>query len=265
MDYTHLFILSLVQGLTEFLPVSSAAHLILLPELAGWEDQGLVYDIAAHAGSLIAVLVFFQKDLSRISMAWVHSLQGQPVSQDAKIAWYVILATLPVAIAGLVIYDTVATIFRNPVIIAIATIVFGLLLWWADAKGKRIRNQQTLTLMDAILIGVAQMLALVPGVSRSGITMTAGLMLGFDRYTAARFSFFLAIPAIILASLHEIYRYFGEVTDTDPLAFLMVTVVSGISAWVAIKFFLTLIERTGMLPYVIYRLLLGIFLLFVFV
>src|SRR5690606_34410602 len=196
---------------------------------------------------------------------WINSLQGQPASQDSRIAWYVILATLPVAIAGLLIYDMVATVFRNPVIIAVATIVFGLLLWLADAKGKRIRNQQTLTLKDAILIGFAQMLALVPGVSRSGITMTAGLMLGFDRYTAARFSFYLAIPTIILASLHEIYRYFGEVTNTDPVAFLMVSVVSGISAWLAIKFFITLIERTGMLPYVIYRMLLGLFLLVYFI
>ena len=264
MDYLHLLLLSIVQGLTEFLPISSSAHLILLPELAGWEDQGLVYDIAAHVGSLIAVLVYFYKDIKKHSMAWIGSLQGGPVTQDARLVWYVIIGTLPVAISGLIFYEIVATAFRNPLIIAGATILFGLLLWWADVEGKRARDQQTLNLKDAVLIGLAQLLALVPGVSRSGITMTAGLMLGFDRHTAARFSFYLAIPVILLAGGYEIYRYFGEGNNTNLVAFMMVVVVSGISAWIAIKFFLALLERTGMLPYAIYRIFLGSILLYLY-
>ena len=251
----------MVQGLTEFLPISSSAHLILLPEIAGWQDQGLAYDIAAHTGSLIAVLVFFHKDLSRITVAWINSLQGRPVTHDAMLFWYILLATIPVSVAGLLVYDVVASTFRNTLIIAFASIIFGLLLWWADVKNRGIRTVQGLQLKDAIIIGTSQILALVPGVSRSGITMTAGLMLGFDRYTSARFSFYLAIPTILLAGGYEIFSYIENMTDADPQAFLFIVVTSAVSAWLAIKFFITLVERTGMLPYVIYRILLGIFLI----
>ena len=264
MDYLHLLILSIVQGLTEFLPVSSSAHLILLPQIAGWKDQGLVYDIAAHMGSLVAVLFYFRQDISRILFAWIDSLQGNPVTQDARIAWYVLIATIPVALCGYILYDIVASLFRNPLIIAYATILFGIVLWWSDIQGKKIRNQEKLRLSDALWIGMAQVLALVPGVSRSGITMSAGLVLGLDRQTSARVSFLLAVPVIILAGGHEIYRYVGEGANTDPLAFLMVLVFSAISAWLAIRFFLALLDRTGMLPYVIYRIALGMFLLYVY-
>lgn len=265
MDYLHLIFLSLVQGLTEFLPISSSAHLILLPEIAGWEDQGLVYDIAAHVGSLIAVLVFFHKDLMRISIAWINSLQGDTATQESRLFWYIILATVPVAVAGLFFYEIVETVFRSPLIIASTSIVFGFLLWWADVKGKRVRTVHNLQLKDALLIGATQILALVPGVSRSGITMTTGLMLGFDRHTTARFSFYLSIPTIMLAGSYEIFRYFGEMTNIDPVAFILVVATSGTSAWIAIKLFITLVERTGMLPYVIYRVLLGVFLLVFFI
>lgn len=265
MEYLQLVLLGIVQGVTEFLPISSSAHLILLPQLAGWQDQGLVYDIAAHIGSLVAVMFYFRQDITRFSTAWLGSLQGQASDQDARIAWYIILATLPVAVAGLVSYETVATHFRNPALIAGASIAFGLLLWWADARGKRIRNQQNLQIRDAVIVGFAQVLALVPGVSRSGITMTAGLMLGLDRQTTARFSFYLAIPVIILAGGFEVYRYFAmEISGTDPLAFMLVMIVSGISAWLTIRLFLALLEQTGMLPYVIYRICLGVFLLYWF-
>lgn len=253
-----------MQGLTEFLPISSSAHLILLPRLANWEDQGLVYDIAAHMGSLVAVLFYFRQDIASILFAWAGSLRGNPATQDAKIAWYVIIATLPVAICGFIFYDIVATIFRNPLVIAGSTIVFGIVLWWSDKQGRKIYNLDKLKLKDALWIGIAQMLALIPGVSRSGITMTAGLMLDFDRYTAARFSFLLAIPVIVLASGHEIYRYAGEGANTDPVAFIAVVLFSAISAWLAIRFFLALLDRTGMLPYVIYRIFLGFFLLYVY-
>lgn len=265
MDYIHLFILSLVQGLTEFLPISSSAHLILLPELAGWKDQGLAYDIAAHIGTLLAVVIYFRGDLARIVVAWTDSLRGGVVTQDARLFWYIIIATIPVAVAGLLFYEVIATTLRNTLIIALTSIIFGLLLWWADIKGKRRRTESGLQLKDAILIGATQILALVPGVSRSGITMTTGLMLGFNRHTSARFSFYLSIPAILLAGVHEVYRYFSELAEIDPVAFIMVVAVSGISAWLAIRFFITLIERTGMLPYVIYRLLLGAFLLVFFI
>ena len=264
MNYFHLIILGLVQGLTEFLPISSAAHLILLPQLAGWEDQGLAYDIAAHIGSLVALIVFFRAELRRMSVAWWRSMVNNNPSEDARLVWNILIATIPVSIAGFLLYDVVANLLRNPLIIASTTILFGLLLLWFDKTGGKIRHQRDLKLKDALLVGIAQAIALIPGTSRSGITMTAGLMLGFTRHTAARFSFFLAIPVILLAGGYQAFQYLQTGAETDPVAFLIVAFVSGTSAWFAIRFFLALIERTGMLPYVIYRLLLGGFLFYLF-
>ena len=264
MNYFHLIILGLVQGLTEFLPISSSAHLILLPQLAGWEDQGLAYDIAAHIGSLVAVIVFFHTELQQMIMAWWRSLINNSSSDDARLMWNILIATIPVSIFGFLLYDIVATMFRNPLIIASTTVLFGLLLLWSDKAGGKIRHQRDLKLKDALLVGIAQAIALIPGTSRSGITMTAGLMLGFTRHTAARFSFFLAIPVILLAGGFQAFHYFQDGVETDPVAFLIVVFVSGASAWLAIKFFLALVERTGMLPYVVYRILLGGFLFYLY-
>jgi undecaprenyl-diphosphatase len=265
LDLLHLILLGLIQGLTEFLPVSSSAHLILLPKISGWEDQGLVYDVAAHLGSLIAVIAYFKKDLKRMVSAWIKSLSGKPENTDSVFMWYLIIATLPVAIIAYLFYDFVSLWLRDPLVIAIASIIFGLLLWWADASGKRLRNLDHVNLKDCIWIGLAQILSLIPGTSRSGITMTAGLMLGLDRTSAARFSFLLAVPTIMLAGGHEIYRFFILDIRIDPAAFCIILFVSAISAWCAIKLFLNLIEQTGMLPFVIYRLLLGTVLIYLFI
>ncbi|MGH8120568.1 MAG: undecaprenyl-diphosphate phosphatase, partial [Gammaproteobacteria bacterium] len=216
MDYSHLLILGLVQGLTEFLPVSSSAHLILVPRLAGWEDQGLVFDIFAHLGSFIAVLLYFHKDLARILPAWANNLHRPFSAGDGRIFWYLLIATFPSAVAGLLLYETVATMFRNPLLIACTSIFFALLLWLADYTGKRMRKEHHLSLVDAVWIGMAQVLSLVPGTSRSGITMTAGLFLGLDRHTAARFSFLLALPTILLAGGYDIYKYLQGGAAVDP-------------------------------------------------
>ena len=264
MEYSHLLILGLVQGLTEFLPVSSSAHLILLPRLAGWEDQGLVFDIFAHLGSLVAVLLYFRKDLMRIVPDWANSLHRPSATGDGRICWYLIIATFPSAVAGLLLFEIVSTIFRNPLLIACTSIFFALVLWLADTTGKRVRKEQHLSIMDAVWIGMAQVLSLVPGTSRSGITMTAGLFLGLDRHTAARFSFLLALPTILLAGSYDVYKYFQAGTEADPAALAVIVTASVVSSWCAIHFFLTLIERTGMLPYVLYRLLLGGVLLYLY-
>lgn len=264
MDYSHFLILGLLQGLTEFLPVSSSAHLILLPRLAGWEDQGLVFDIFAHLGSLVAVLFYFRKDLTRIVPDWFNSLQQPSTVKDGRICWYLIIATIPSAIAGLLLYEIVSTMFRSPLLIACTSIFFALLLLLADSAGKRIRQEHNISLMDAVWIGMAQVLSLVPGTSRSGITMTAGLFLGFDRHTAARFSFLLALPTIMLAGGYDIYQYVQAGSAADPGALAIILIASAVSSWFAIRFFLALIERTGMLPYVIYRLLLGMVLLYLY-
>ena len=264
MEYSRLLILGLVQGLTEFLPVSSSAHLILMPRLAGWEDQGLVLDIFAHLGSLIAVLLYFRKDLARIVPAWANSLHRPASAGDGRICWYLLIATFPSAVAGLLLYETVATTFRNPLLIAYTSIFFALVLLLADYTGKRVRKEHHLSLKDAVWIGLAQVLSLMPGTSRSGITMTAGLFLGLDRHTAARFSFLLALPTIMLAGGYDIYKYLQGGTGAEPGALAVILLASAISSWCAIRFFLALIERTGMLPYVIYRLLLGMVLLYLY-
>jgi undecaprenyl-diphosphatase len=265
LDFIQLIILGLVQGLTEFLPISSSAHLILVPEFTGWEDQGLVNDIAVHLGSLLAVVIYLRRDLKQIFSAWFSSLSGNGQTPESLLFWYVALGSIPIAIAGYLMRDIADTYFRSPVIIAIATILFGLVLWWADKVSKRLRNMQDLRIRDALLIGLAQILAIVPGTSRSGITMTAGLMLGLDRNTAARFSFLLSIPTILMAGGYEGLRYLLDGAPTDWGDFFILACISAVSAWFAIHYFLKLLERTGMLPYVIYRIVLGLFLVFVFV
>ena len=259
MEFIHLIILGLIQGLTEFLPVSSSAHLILLPALAGWKDQGIVYDIAVHAGSLGAVVLYFRKDIQAMIVGWLASFSATNKDKDFLL-WYLLMATIPVGLAGLLLHDFVATTLRSPQVIATASIVFGLVLWWADKYGARSRSQGELSWRDALIIGIAQALAIIPGTSRSGITITAGLMLGLDRQSASRFSFLLAIPVIILATGYETYKLSSGQMDFDWVSLITVSAVAFFSAWLSIHYFLKLLNRTGMLPYVIYRVLLGLLL-----
>ena len=255
MNTLHAIILGLLQGLTEFLPISSSAHLVLLPKLLDWADQGLLYDVAAHFGSLLALLIYFRKDLGNMTAGWVKSFTvGR--NREADLVWFLIIATLPICLAGLLFHDLTG-LLRDPLIIAGATILFALLLWWADSRGKRRRSLEDFRLRDAVVIGLLQVLAIIPGTSRAGITITAGLMLGLNREAASRFSFLLAIPVILLASGNELLNVSVSALQVDWTALLTVTVVSFISAWLTIHWFLKLVEWTGMLPYVIYRLFLG--------
>ncbi len=255
MDVLHSIILGLLQGLTEFLPISSSAHLILLPELMDWTDQGLLYDVAAHFGSLLALLIYFRKDLEKMTAGWVRSFNSGR-NAEANLVWFLIIATLPICLAGLLFHDMTG-LLRDPLIIAGATVLFSLLLWWADGYGGRQRSLDDFRLRDAIVIGLFQALAMVPGTSRSGITITAGLLLGLNREAASRFSFMLAIPTILLASGYELLNVSLSAIQVDWTALFTVTAVSFVSAYATIHFFLKLVERTGMLPYVIYRLFLG--------
>jgi undecaprenyl-diphosphatase len=249
----------LIQGITEFLPVSSSAHLILLPALVGWEDQGIIYDIAVHTGSLGAVILYFRIDLQILIRGWLATFSKNSSDKD-YLLWYLLLATIPVGLAGLLLHDLVATSLRSPQVIATASIVFGLVLWWADKYGAHSRTQHGLSWRDALIIGLAQAIAIVPGTSRSGITITAGLMLGMDRQSASRFSFLLAIPVIILATGYESYKLSSGYIDIDWAALIVVTFMAFVSALLAIHYFLKLLDRSGMLPYVIYRVLLGLLL-----
>jgi len=257
MDNLHAIYLALLQGFTEFLPISSSAHLILLPRLLGWTDQGLAFDVAVHVGTLVAVLVYFRADVILLLSAWLRSLGTRQTDADARLAWFVILGTLPAAVLGLLLHDVVETWLRSPLVIAAATIGFGVLLGVADWYGRQQRDEHTLRVTDVMVIGVAQALALVPGTSRSGITMTAGLALGMTRSAAARFSFLLSIPLIMMAGGYETLKLVEQAEPVDWQAIMIGSGVSAVSAWLCIHFFLKLIERIGMMPFVVYRLLLG--------
>lgn len=264
METLQIVILALVQGITEFLPISSSAHLILVPVLTDWPDQGLAFDVAVHAGTLTAVVLYFRKELARMLVEWVASFRGR-LTPDARLAWAVLIGTVPVGLAGLVFKDLIETQLRSPMVIAGATIVFGLLLWYADKTGRRGKDEYGLLLCDVLVIGLAQALALIPGTSRSGITITAALMLGLKREAAARFSFLLSIPVIFLAGSLETLEYLTDASITDAQPLLLGALISAISAYACIHYFLKLLERIGMMPFVAYRLVLGAVLVVMFI
>lgn len=256
-------ILALIQGFTEFLPISSSAHLILPSQLLGWEDQGLAFDVAVHVGTLLAVMLYFREEVGQLTVNWFASLRGQH-NAHSRLAWLIIWATIPAGLAGLFGSDLVENAARSALVIATTTVVFGLLLWFADARASQRQGIEQLTLRQAIFVGIAQALALIPGTSRSGITMTAGMMLGLTKTDAARFSFLLSIPIIIMAGG---YQGLKLVQTPEPVAWLPVVVgmvTSFIAAYVCIHVFLQVISRMGMLPFVIYRLALGALLFFWF-
>ncbi|MGB5398057.1 MAG: undecaprenyl-diphosphate phosphatase [Gammaproteobacteria bacterium] len=264
MDIIQIIVLALVQGLTEFLPISSSAHLILVPLVTHWQDQGLVFDVAVHAGTLSAVVLYFRTELRKMLVDWIASLGGRH-SADSKLAWAVLVGTIPVGLAGLVFKDFISANLRSSEVIAITTIVFGLLLWFADARGARARDEYSLSWKDVLVIGVAQAIALIPGTSRSGITITAALLLGLNRQAAARFSFLLSIPVIVLAGGLETLEYLDVASVTDINDLLLGAFISALSAYLCIHYFLKLLERIGMLPFVAYRLVLGVVLFALFV
>ena len=259
MDFIQAFFLAIVQGLTEFLPISSSAHLILVPELLGWPANGLAFDVAVHIGTLLAVVAFLKKEIAQIVPAWLGGWRAFSWSNDGMLGWLVVIATIPVGIVGLLAGDYIELNLRTSLLIAATTLLFGLLLGWAD-KGASSNTGQlnSLSIKHTVLVGAAQALALIPGTSRSGITMTALLALGYSRNAAARFSFLMAIPAIALPGLLKTNELLGSdrVVAWDTLG--IGVVVSAIVAFLTMRWFIGLIERVGMKPFVIYRVLLAV-------
>ena len=272
-------LLALLQGLTEFLPVSSSAHLILPSQLLGWPDQGLTFDVAVHLGSLSAVLFYFRGELRRLLRGGARGARQGRWNEELNMLACLAVATLPVAVAGALLHSWVEGNMRSLPVIAGATIGFGLLLGVAD----RLRGGRDVSIRAALWIGLAQMLALVPGTSRSGITMTAGLVCGLSRQRAAQFSFLLSIPVILAAALFKLTALF-QVAAAQPTAqpgaepippgadigaavdwgqLLLGMGLSGVTAFLAIAWFLRWVERVGFMPFVIYRCLLGLFLFYV--
>ena len=261
MTLIQIIVLSLIQGLTEFLPVSSSAHLILGSRVFSWPDQGLVFDVATHLGTLLAVLVYFRKDLWNMVLPWLGSGKGDEDSR--KLGLTLIIASIPAIVAGGLLHSWVESALRDIRVIAFTTIGFGGLLWWADARFSRSRHMQDMTMKSGFLIGLAQMLALVPGTSRSGITITMGRMLGFDADSAARFSFLLSIPIIAAAGGYGVLRMLLHDAPIDWFQFGLAIVLSALAGWLCIAAFLALLQRVGLVPFVIYRLALGVALLWI--
>lgn len=260
MEWWQAIVLAILQGLTEFLPISSSAHLILPSQLLGWPDQGLAFDVAVHVGTLLAVMAYFRRDIVKLTKGFCDSTFFAKPNMDGKLAWCIILATLPAGFIGLCLNGSVETYLRNALVIATTTTVFGLLLWYADRKQNLTKSISQIGFRQALIIGSAQALALIPGTSRSGITITAAMLLGYDRQTAAKFSFLLSIPLILLAGSFKTYEM---LTTTHPIPWsfiFMGAAVSFVSAYICIYYFLKLIEQLSMTPFVIYRLLLGAFL-----
>lgn len=264
MDLLEIIVLALLQGLTEFLPISSSAHLILPSKLLGWNDQGLAFDVAVHVGTLAAVMLYFRRDIVRLLQGWLSTGFSRRPSADGRLAWYVIIATLPAGITGLVFNHWIEDNLRSVEVIAWTTIGFGILLGLADRRQGHIGVGQ-LTLLMVVIIGLAQALALIPGTSRSGITMTAALLLGMQRSDAARFSFLLSIPLILAAGGLKTLELSQSLLPVDWQALIIGAALSAVSAWLCIYYFLAFINRIGMLPFVIYRLVLGAVLFLFFV
>ncbi|MDN6180235.1 MAG: undecaprenyl-diphosphate phosphatase [Halomonas subglaciescola] len=264
MDWLQVIVLAVVQGFTEFLPVSSSAHLILVPALTTWQDQGLAFDVALHMGSLLAVVTYFRREIFTMLQSSFKVLRGQGIDGEARLALGVALATLPVCIVGLIFRDVIEQHMRSTLIIGVALIGFGLLLGYADWTRKGTRDEYQLRGRDIALIGCAQALALIPGTSRSGITITAALMVGMSRAAAARFSFLLSIPVTVLAGGMEIITLSRQAAPIEWSTLLTGTALAGVSAYLCIHFFLAFIARLGMQPFVLYRIVLGVWLLWLF-
>ena len=259
METLQAILLAIIQGLTEFLPISSSAHLILLSELSGWKDQGLVFDVALHFGTLLAVIFYFREDLlNMFCPAHFKSIDALIHSQLGII----LVATIPVVLVGGLFNQLIEQHLRSPMIIAMATAFFGLLLFLADYRNKHKGKGIAVDLGIGFLIGLSQVFSLIPGTSRSGITITAGLFLGLSREEAAKFSFLLAIPVIIAASVFELYQLSQvEALIFDYLDLFLGIIVSFVVAFLTIKWFLKMVQKIGMLPFFIYRILLAVFLL----
>jgi undecaprenyl-diphosphatase len=270
MPLYQAIVLALVQAFTEFLPVSSTAHLTLFPWLLGWQDPGLAFDVALHAGTLLAVLLYFFKDwltlaLCGVGLKYPANAPSEEVAQQKKLFWYMVIGTIPGGLLGALFERKIEDHFRTPYVIAISMIAIALVMWWADSKSRLTKALEQSNVGDAVTIGTAQALALCPGVSRSGITITAGLFRGFTREAATRFSFLLSAPLIagaVVSHLPKLIKLHKAGELDLPLSTLLISIlVSGIAGYFVIAFFLRYLRTHTLKVFVFYRLLFGIIIL----
>jgi undecaprenyl-diphosphatase len=257
MTWIQVIVLAVVQGLTEFLPISSSGHLVLVPSMLGWSDQGLVFDVAVHFGSLGAVCVYFRNDIAALLRGSLSVASGDTESPESRMAMAIAIGTVPAAVAGLSLASWISDNLRHPSVVVVTLAGFGIVLALADTFGKRQRVIADVRIRDAIAIGLAQALALVPGTSRSGVTISAALMLGFQRRDAARFSFLLSAPVILLATLYETAVLIMDGGSVAWSTLGAAALVSGVVAYLSIEFFMRFVTAIGLLPFAVYRLLLA--------
>lgn len=262
MTILHILILSVIQGVTEFLPISSSGHLILLPHFFGWENQGLEMDIALHVGTLLAVLIYFRDDIwgmcTHFFQFCIQGFRPQLLDDQVRLALSLVVATLPAIVVGFILKKTGMDDIRQVWVIATSSIVFGLVLFASDRFGAQEKSLQAITLKRGLLIGLAQAIALIPGVSRSGICISAALSLGFTRLAAARFAFLMSIPSILGAATLTTIDVVKEGKSFDWSNIGLAILFSGLAGFVAIHFMITFLARHSLTPFVIYRILLGL-------
>jgi undecaprenyl-diphosphatase len=265
MGWIEAVVLGVVQGLTEFLPISSSAHLRLVGEVFGWDDPGAAFTAITQIGTEAAVLLYFRRDIARIVVAWLGSLAGRRKGDpDARMGWLIIVGSIPIVVLGLLFQDDIETTLRDLRIVATALIVFSLILFWADRVGAKQRELKDLTVPHGIGFGFAQAMALIPGVSRSGGTITAGLFLGYSRSAAARYSFLLAVPAVLGSGFFQAYEALtgdvaGQGVSWGPT--ILATVIAFGVGLTVISWLLRYLDRGSFTPFVIYRVLLGVLVL----
>lgn len=258
MSWFEAIVLGIIQGLTEFLPISSSAHLLILSQIFGWDDPGAAFTAVTQIGTESAVLIYFRHDIARIISTWFRSLYTPELRGqiDARMGWYVIIGTLPIAIIGFTFSDQIETAARNLYLVSVVLIVFGIILGIADRVGAKTRELETLSIRSGLLFGLGQALALIPGVSRSGATITTGLFMGFTREAATRYAFLLAIPAVMASGLYQATKI-GEEANVPWGPTILATVIAFVIGYLVIAWLIKYVATNSYLPFVIYRVALG--------
>lgn len=261
MGWFEAIVLGIAQGLTEFLPISSTAHVLILSQLFGWPDPGAAYSAVVQIGTEVAVLLYFRREIGQIAGAWLRSLRDPAARRDpnAKMGWLIIIGTIPVAVLGVLFRDQIETVARNLYLVAAMLIVFGIILALADALGARRKDEHQITVRDGLVFGLAQALALIPGVSRSGATISAGLAMGYTRAAAARYAFLLAVPAVLASGLFEARKIGSSTVAWGPT--LVSTAIAFVVGYLVIAWLLRYLMTKSYLPFVIYRIVVGLMVL----
>lgn len=257
MPVLHAIILGIIQGLTEALPISSSAHLVIFPWFFNWRYQGLSFDVALHLGTAVAFIIYFWDDWMRI----IRAAFVKDKTCKNNLLWRIVIGTIPAGLAGVILEKKAETVFRSPLIILSMLALFGIILWWADAIGRKQKSVEHISMKDAIMIGLAQILALIPGVSRSGITITAGLLKGFSREAAARFSFLLATPIVLAAAILKLHKLHAADLSSS---FWLGIIFSAVSGFIGIHFLLNYVKKSSFKVFVFYRIALAIVVLVIF-